>query len=634
MKQALIPVLGLVLFALAAGAQNVDVPSQLGYPQMIVFNGKIVTMDDSSFESKVGTIVQAMAIRDGRILTTGTDAQIQALTGPRTKAINLKGRTVLPSFIMAQEHPTDWVFAEPRAFRHVLPGDDVILSRWMPSVPPRQQLALFEPMIREAVARARAGQWIRVLFNYGPNYEWAGELRPLFRKSITREWLDQLSPSNPAIVKDGFLVSVSNSKAIEELRSVHPDLDFFETGRRGGQRDPERESRLAKTGLFDRIVDPDAMLKGRLPTLAELLKAEMELWASWGITTFGSSAYAYSNLKALEFLDKRGEMPARFAWAYSGPAWDLETLRVLAATLGHGTDHLWLIGAWSDRGGDCMSVPEKPDWRQRQTSGVAEGEGVPGCVLEPGSLAREILERIVESGLRIATMHTSGDKDIDNFMDAIEEGSRRAGFTPGEVRAKRHAFDHGDAAPRPEQIPRIKRLGMMASEGVAALWETFRGAPVVAEQYGIEFTDWILPRKRMTDAGIPTSFEIDRPLPHKVFYFIAKGMNRYHEGTRTVYGPNQRTDRIVQLKALTRWGALYVLRENSLGSLEPGKFADFIVLDQDILTVREDQIPGIRVLLTAVGGKLIHLTPAYASEIGIAPVGATTWKESIPPGWE
>lgn len=71
MKQAVTLVLGLVLLAVGARAQDADVRGQLGYPQMIVYNGKIGTMDDSSFESKVGTIVKAMAIRDGKILAVG-----------------------------------------------------------------------------------------------------------------------------------------------------------------------------------------------------------------------------------------------------------------------------------------------------------------------------------------------------------------------------------------------------------------------------------------------------------------------------------------------------------------------------------------------------------------------------------
>ena len=242
--------------------------------------------------------------------------------------------------------------------------------------------------------------------------------------------------------------------------------------------------------------------------------------------------------------------------------------------------------------------------------------------------------RIAESGLRFATMHTDGDKGIDYLMDAIEEGSRRAGITLEQIRAKRHAFDHGAGAPRPQQIPRIKNLGMMVSQLNTILWETHRGASVIAKQYGLEYTNWVVPRKSVTDAGIMSTFEIDRPLPHKVFFFITKGMNRYNDRDQMVYGPGERTDRITQLKALTVWGGYYVLREDLVGTLGPGKYADFIVLDRDFLTVPEADIPKIEVMMTVVGGKTVHLNASLASEIGMQPVGASTWTEPIPEGWE
>jgi predicted amidohydrolase YtcJ len=627
-------VLTVVLASGLAWSQQANVAAKLGYPQMIVYNGKVVTMDDASFESKVGTIGQAMAVRGDKVLAVGTNSEIRALAGPQTKQMDLKGRTVLPSFILTHEHPTDWVFIEPRAFRHVLPGDDVIVSRWMPNEPPKQQLAKLEPTMREAVSKAKPGQWIRVIFNWGPEYEWATEMQPLFRNSITKEWLDDMAPNNPVTVKNGFINSIVNSKAIEEYRSVHDDVSFYSTGRRGGGRIPEREAQAERTGNLGRPVDPDAMLKGKLPVLAELLKAELELWASFGMTTFGSSPYAYHNLQAFHLLDQKGEMPARFAWGYTGPAWDKETLRVLAGTLGHGTDHLWNVGVWSGSGSGCMTVPMRAEWIEQMREQGADFARSGRCSFAPGAVGREIMERIIESGNRIATMHTGGDKDIDYFLDAIEQASKRAGIPLDEVRAKRHAFDHGSGAPRPDQIPRIKNLGMMVSLINTVLWETHRGASVTAKQYGIEYTDWVVPRKSLTEAEVMTGFEIDRPLPHKVFFFITKGMNRYNDRDQRVYGPNQKTDRITQLKALTVWGGYYVLRENLLGTLEPGKFADFIVLDKDFLTVPEDQIPGIQVLMTSVGGEVVHLTSSLASEIGMQPVGATTWKEAIPEGWE
>lgn len=623
-----------LLCSLGGWAQQVDVAAKLGYPQMILYNGKIVTMDDASFTPSVGTTVQAMAVRDDKILATGPNADVRALAGPQTKQIDLKGRTVIPSLIMTHEHPTDWAFIEPRGFRHVLPNDDVIVSRWMPNVPPKEQLAQFDGVLKEAVAKAKPGQWIRVIFNWGPDYEWAEETETLFSKSITKEYLDQLAPNNPVTVKDGFIGSVANAKAVEVYRSVREDLDFYTTGRRGVELDQARIRRVERTGNLGRPVDPDAMLKGKLPTLADILKAQMELWASYGITTVGSGPYAFSNLQALHLLDRQGRMTTRFGWSYQGPKWDLETLRVMAGTLGHGTDHLWLIGAFSGSGSGCMSVPMRQEWIEQRRKENPNYDGDSDCAFAPGTESRAINERIVESGMRLAAIHTGGDKDIDYFLDSIEEGSKRAGLTLEDIRARRHAFDHAAGAPRPEQIPRIKNLGMMVSMINTILWETHRGASEIAKQYGLEYTNWVAPRKSVTQAGIMTGFEIDRPLPHKVFFFITKGMNRYNDRDRQVYGPGERTDRITQIKALTVWGGYYMLRENLLGSLGPGKYADFIVLDRDFFTIPEGEIPRIQVLMTVVGGNTVHLTSSLAGELGMQPVGPTTWKEPIPPGWE
>src|SRR5581483_5854274 len=241
-----------MFYAALSFAQNGDIASKLGYPQMVLYNGKIVQMNDASFTSNYGGTVQAMAIRDGKILAMGTNAEIRPLAGPQTKTIDLKGRTVIPSLLMTHEHPTDWAFIEPRAFRHVLPDDSVIVSRWLPNVPPKQQLAMFEPTLKEALSKAKPGQWVRIIFNYGLDYEWAKELIPLFRKSVTREWLDQLAPNNPVTVKDGFINSIANTRAVEEFRSVHPDIAFYSTGRRGGAPSEEAMRRVAQSGNLGR----------------------------------------------------------------------------------------------------------------------------------------------------------------------------------------------------------------------------------------------------------------------------------------------------------------------------------------------------------------------------------------------
>ena len=628
MIRILIAVWTVVFFVTGAIAQRLDVAALLGYPQMIVHNGKIVTMDDTSFGPNVGTIVQAMAIRDGKILATGSSADIQSLAGPQSKMIDLKGKTVLPSFIMTHEHPTDWAFQEPRAITHVLHNDDVIIHRWLPGGPAKDQLASFEPTLKEALAKARPGQWILVSFGYGTDYQWSEEVQALFNKSITKAWLDQLAPNNPLKVKSGFIFSVINQKAMDAMKEVYPTLSVVTDTIENSMLPLDR---WLKEGYgFNRQIEPDVMLKDKLPTLAAILKAEMELWASWGITTFGSSPYAYKNLHALAYLDNRGEMPARFGWGYTGPNWDVDTLRTMAAIQGHGTDHIWLVGAWGRSAYNCMSIPHRQEWVAKNGQQAADREAAQ-CVFQPGSKYRERMGNIIKAGLRIATMHSGGDKDIDYLMDIIEQASKEAGLTLEQIREKRHTFDHGAGAPRPQQIPRIKNLGMMASQNNTYLWAN--NAKKQADKYGIEYANWTVPRKSMTDAGVMTTAEIDKPRPEKVFLFISKGMTRINDSDGQVYGPAERTDRITQLKAHTRWGAYYMLRENLLGTLEPGKFADFMVLDRDFLTIPETDIQNIKVLLTAVGGKVVHLADALAREVGMQPVGASTWTEPVPPGW-
>jgi predicted amidohydrolase YtcJ len=248
-------------------------------------------------------------------------------------------------------------------------------------------------------------------------------------------------------------------------------------------------------------------------------------------------------------------------------------------------------------------------------------------VFDPGQPGRRVLEDIVRTGGRVAAMHTGGDKDIDNLMDVIEEQSAAAGLSLEDIRARRHAFDHASGAPRPDQIPRIKRLGMMISMINTVLWENRTGYDIAyrVRNYGEEYAHYAVPRNSVTQAGIMNTQEIDRALPHFIFYNIWVGMTRYNYGCDRTFAEEEGTDLITQLKALTTWGAHYVLREDRLGSLEPGKIADFVVLDQDILTIPEDDIPGIKVLMTVLGGETVHLLPNLANEVDMPLAGPVTW---------
>src|SRR5579885_1606845 len=510
-------------------AQNSELPAELGYPDMIVYNGKVVTMDDNSFGPAVGTVAQAMAVRGGRVLRTGTNAQIQGMAGPKTQKIDLKGRTLLPSFIHTHEHPTDWVWTEPSPLEHVLPSgsNDVMIVRWLKGTA-KEQLAQWKTVLKEEAAQAKPGQWVWLSFDYGSDFENADELVQAFPKEVTREMLDQLVPNNPARVRDAWPIGNQiqvNTKGWEEILKVYP------TPYSGGE-----------FNALGRPMEPNVILKTHVEFLADLLKAELELWAAQGITTVGSSPYASNNFRALSLLDQRGDMPARFAWGYTGTAWDDETMRYVAGLLGNGTEHLWNIGAWDAAGGNCTTFNARPEVKAKER-----------CSFAPGSKGREHVEAIVRNGGRIANMHSGGDKDIDYLMDAILKASKDAGMSMDEIRAKRHAFDHSSGAPRDDQIPVLKNMGMLTSMISVDLWEKRADYDMyyAVRDYGVEFANRVIPRKSVTAAGIPNGWEIDRALPHKEFLLIWEGMTRYNPWDKKVYGASEATDRITQLKALT-----------------------------------------------------------------------------------
>lgn len=594
--------LGLFCVPLLAAAQSDPVATALGYPDTVVYNARIVTMDDASFTPNPGTIAEAMAIRGDKILALGSSRQMRALAGPGTRQLDLRGRTVLPGLILTHEHPTDWAWTEPTGLQHVFPeGNEHMVVRFLEGNA-EEQLAGWEDGLRAAVRDAKPGQWILLSSDWGGNFEYMPELFPKFLPLITRKRLDELAPDNPVRIKNSWVDGLVNTRALEEVARVFPEQKVEGRGNRG------------PTG---RQLEPDVMLHNKVELNAELLQAQMELWAAHGVTVYGSSPYTIGNLNALRILDEEGRMPGRFAWSYTGPDLHYQTLRLVSALLGNGTDYLWNIGAHGERsGGTCTTLPASDRVKAQED-----------CTLEPGDDGRRVKEDIVRSGGRIGAMHSGGDKDIDHLLDVIEEQSAAAGLSLEDIRKRRHAFDHASGAPRPDQIPRIKKLGMMVSMINTVIWENRTGydASYRLRNYGAEYIHMSVPRNSVTKAGIMATQEIDRALPHFLFYNVWVGMTRYNSGVDLVLAPEEGTDLMTQMKGLTIWGAYYVLREDRLGSLEPGKLADFVVLDKDVFSVARDDIPKVKVLLTTIGGKTVHVLPGLAKELGIAAAGPSTW---------
>jgi predicted amidohydrolase YtcJ len=238
------------------------------------------------------------------------------------------------------------------------------------------------------------------------------------------------------------------------------------------------------------------------------------------------------------------------------------------------------------------------------------------CQNAPGSRMYETTKTAIENYLRISTTHAQGEKGIDFFMDAVEQAmAENPGITLDYIRSLRLGSDHCSFSPSPAQLPRMAKLGMFKSCGggcISAVRWLGDG------KYPDMYVRQICPMRSAIEAGVRVTQESEGT--GNFFVGAQNFVTRKLRDGRLV-NPDEAVDRNTALKMFTNWSAWAVLREDKLGSLEPGKLADYIVLSADYFTVPEDQIGTIYPLMTAMGGKIMMLKEEFARELGRDPVG-------------
>lgn len=217
-----------MLIMLAAGtllntddlsAQN-SVPELLvNYPDLIVHNGKIITVDDHEYNSNPGTIAQAMAVRDGKILTLGSNNDVLNLKGPDTEVIDLKGKTVLPGFVNNHHHPQGSTEDIARTMFD-LPGALVgfYINLTVAATPDETlaKVARAYGMLGERV-ELKATDWIGIeLFPDGDVFPDLGSVSFLMSAPaeadapIGTNELSEIIPQNPAVLMSGGGIHISD----------------------------------------------------------------------------------------------------------------------------------------------------------------------------------------------------------------------------------------------------------------------------------------------------------------------------------------------------------------------------------------------------------------------------------------
>jgi hypothetical protein len=195
---------------------------------------------------------------------------------------------------------------------------------------------------------------------------------------------------------------------------------------------------------------------------------------------------------------------------------------------------------------------------------------------------------------RVAT-HAVGDAAIDLVLNAYEKAN-----ADRSIANRRWSIEHAFIG-RPDHLPRMKALGL----SISAQHHLFLAGPSLVKYWGAERAAITTPVKMYLDAGLPVSSGTDAPVvPYPPLWTL------YHFVTRDtitggVLGPDQRVSRQQALRMATINNAWLTMEERTKGSIEPGKLADLVILNEDPLTCPEPRLRDAKVLATLVGGKVV-----------------------------
>ena len=581
------------------------------YPDMIVVNGKIAMVDAEM------TTAQAMAVRDGRILALGPNEEIQSLAGPKTETLDVKGRTVLPGLVDAHTHAHTYAELHRLTDGYVARkfGPEMLMT-FVRSESIQGMVSGVEMEIQKRAKELGPGKWIVVGMWSGDDlYKTRAMARAVVgRGIITTAWLDGVAPDNPVLVRAGGNVPahVYNTRGREILREVLGT-------------DKTNSASMQEIFLYD------ILLQGKAELGADVLKMELEnCYARYGITAIRTRVGSPAVLNALNWLDRRGELPVRWAWIEAIGFYfakdRTDYYRLFPDLRGSGSEYLWNIGvgneAWEQAPWKCTQG--KPKDPNRDPSELYW----PPCNSDPDDIDYEASEMyrlarlIVERGLRLDGIHALGDGSYDALFRVIEQAISEGKITEEQVREMRIGVEHNSLT-RPDQIAKLAKYGIYLT---IQPFHYFRDSLAFVRDYGEQYLEWGMPLKSLSEAGvhltINTAFHLTRgemeergqPSPESLWnnsiwphyaFFVTREM----EGQE--YLPEQAIDRVEVIQAATIRGAELLLREKDLGSLEVGKFADFIVIDKDYFTIPANQIRTIVTLMTVVGGKTAYRSPQF-----------------------
>jgi predicted amidohydrolase YtcJ len=527
------------------------------YADLVLLNGKIVTVDPGN------SVAEAVAIKGNRIEAVDSDEEVSKWIGAGTAVINLNGKTVLPGLIDSHMHPGSY-----GAFK----------VRGVQCGPDLDSIEELLDVIRVKAESTPEGRWI-----LGYTLD---DIR--LGRYPTRQELDSVTPDNPLYIqrRDGH-IGVVNSLALKvggitrnTPDPLHGKIDRDESGEPTGVL---RE--LAKDIVYSKIPG------NTVDDYHNGLRIVNDEFLSLGLTTVHASMTTSDEFKALQWLKRDGELALRYCVHASGR--EDGVLEALIAA-----------GIQTPFGDDWLKITEIEWVFDTSTSGrtaayydpyVGEPENY-GILLYDQDDITDRVTRAHLAGLRVG-LDGIGDRGIDRALDAIE-----AALTETPRDDHRHRIEHCCYVPPKiqDRLLELKVIDASANGFLHDLGDAYKA------NRGEDQMRWMWPHRTLIDRGIPAPAHSDCPVctPNPWIGMYGLVTRRTSKGD-TLYSGEGITP-MEAIRAYTIDGAYSAWEEKIKGSIEPGKLADLVVVNRDLLSIHGDDLKNVEAVIIIVDGRIVY----------------------------
>jgi hypothetical protein len=535
---------------------RMSVPQDL-CADLVFINGKVITVNETD------EIVEAVAVKDGRILRVGSNEHVREVSGEGTEVHDLEGLSLLPGLIDSHMHPGSYgVF-------------------WVRGVRCGPDVASIDELLERIKGKADAtpkGKWI---LGYTLDDVKLG-------RYPTRAELDSVCPDNPLYIqrRDGH-IGVVNSLALkaggitkETPDPPHGKIDRDENG------EPTGVLREAAKDVVYNMMPPYTVEE-----YIEGLRHVFDEFISLGLTTIHASMTDSKEFRAMQRLKAADDLKLRVCVHASGREEGM-------------LESLIAAGIQTPFGDDWLKLTEIEWVFDTSTSGrtaayyrpyVGEPDNF-GILLYDQDDITDRVTRAHKAGLRVG-LDGIGDRGIDRALDAIEAALKES---PREDH--RHRIEHCCYVPPPIQ-ERLKELGVIDASANGFLHDL--GDAYKANR-GEEEMRWMWPHRTLIDQGIPAPGHSDCPVCSPNPWLGIYGLvTRKSSGGEVLYAEEGITP-LEAIKAYTIDGAYSAWEEETKGSIERGKIADLIVVDRDPMTIPREELRDIKTVMTVVNGKIVY----------------------------